>query len=212
GASSSGAGVLAREFPDADLDALTALASRCTSDAVAYPLVSAGGERFPFRAPDARPFVLGDPADEAERLHAHLLGVACVERLCFDYLDLIGAPVDGPLTLTGGGARNRYWSGLRADVLGRPVRVPEQAEGAVGMAVLAATSAGVGVRDAVAAMVRTGEEILPDPVRTARWTPVYLAFVDELARRGWLDGTVVAHARERARRNPGTQEREREDQ
>lgn len=212
GASSSGAGALAREFPDADLDALTALASRCTSDAVAYPLVSTGGERFPFRAPDARPFVLGAPADDAERFHAYLLGVACVERLCFDYLDLIGAPVDGPLTLTGGGARNRYWSGLRADVLGRTVRVPEQAEGAVGMAVLAATSAGVGVRDAAAAMVRTGEEIRPDPVRTARWVPVYLAFVEELAGRGWLDGTVAAHARDRARRAPDSQEREREDQ
>ncbi|MFI1675736.1 FGGY-family carbohydrate kinase [Streptomyces sp. NPDC020607] len=212
GASSSGAGALAREFPDADLDALTALASRCTSDAVAYPLVSTGGERFPFRAPDARPFVLGAPADDAERFHAYLLGVACVERLCFDYLDLIGAPVGGPLTLTGGGARNRYWSGLRADVLGRTVRVPEQAEGAVGMAVLAATSAGVGVRDAAAVMVRTGEEIRPDPVRTARWAPVYLTFVEELAGRCWLDGTVAAHARDRAGRAPGTQEREREDQ
>ncbi|WP_306335444.1 FGGY-family carbohydrate kinase [Streptomyces sp. KL118A] len=212
GASSSGAGALAREFPGADLDRLTDLARESATDAVAYPLVSTGGERFPFRAPDARPFVLGAPADDAERFHAYLLGVACVERLCFDYLDLIGAPVDGPLTLTGGGARNRYWSGLRADVLGRPVWVPEQAEGAVGMAVLAATSCGVGVRDAAAAMVGTGEEIFPDPARTARWTPVYLAFVDELAARGWLDGAVAAHARERARRTSGTHAREREDQ
>ncbi|MEV5981066.1 FGGY family carbohydrate kinase [Streptomyces sp. NPDC052114] len=209
GASSSGAGVLSRAFPDADLDGLTALAARSDSDAVAYPLVSTGGERFPFRAPDARPFVLGEPADDAERFHAHLLGVACVERLCFDYLDLIGAPVDGPLTLTGGGARNRYWSGLRADVLGRPVWIPEQAEGALGMAVLAATCAGVSVQDAAAAMVRIGEEIFPDPARTARWTPVYLAFVDALAARGWLDRAVADHARERARRAPGTQDHER---
>ncbi|MFF3643565.1 FGGY-family carbohydrate kinase [Streptomyces sp. NPDC002564] len=207
GASSSGAGAIAREFPGADLDDLTARASRCASDAVAYPLVSTGGERFPFRAPDARPFVLGDPADDAERFHAHLLGVACVERLCFDYLDLIGAPVDGPLTLTGGGARNRYWSGLRADVLGRPVRVPEQAEGAIGMAVLAATSAGVRVRDAAAAMVRIGEEILPDPARTARLLPVYLTFVDELAARGWLETAVADHAHRRAHPTPHTPER-----
>ncbi|MFE0172928.1 FGGY-family carbohydrate kinase [Streptomyces sp. NPDC059002] len=207
GASSSGAGVVAREFPDADLDELTVLAAESDPDAVAYPLVSTGGERFPFRAPDATPFVLGEPADEAERFHAHLLGVACVERLCFDYLDLIGAPVDGPLTLTGGGARNRYWNRLRADVLGRPVRVPEQAEGAIGMAVLAATSGGAAVRDTAAAMVRIGEEISPDPARTARWTPVYLRFVDELAARGWLDAAVAAHAHERTRRTHGTQER-----
>lgn len=203
GASSSGAGVIAREFPGADLDELTARASRSATDAVAYPLVSTAGERFPFRAPDARPFVLGDPTGEAERFHAYLLGVACVERLCFDYLDLIGAPVDGPLTLTGGGARNAYWSGLRAEVLGRPVWVPEQAEGAVGMAVLAATSSGVGVRDAAAAMVRIGREVVPDPARTDRWLPVHLAFVDALAGRGWLDTAVAEHARERARSRPG---------
>ncbi|WP_307840144.1 FGGY family carbohydrate kinase [Streptomyces sp. G44] len=214
GASSSGAGVLAREFPDADLDELTALAGESDTDAVAYPLVSTGGERFPFRAPHARPFLLGEPAGEAERFHAHLLGVACLERLCFDYLDLIGAPVDGPLTLTGGGARNRYWNRLRAEVLGRPVRVPEQAEGAIGMAVLAATSAGVDVRAAAAAMVRVGEEIVPDPARTARWMPVHLALVDALTERGWLDASVAAHAGKRARAHPtgtpGRQERTRQ--
>lgn len=207
GASSSGAGVVAREFPGADLDELTVLAAESDADAVAYPLVSTGGERFPFRAPDAEPFVLGEPADEAERFHAHLLGVACVERLCFDYLDLIGAPVDGPLTLTGGGARNRYWNRLRADVLGRPVWIPAQAEGAVGMAVLAATSCGVSVQDAAAAMVRIGEEIFPDPARTTRWAPVYLDFVDALVERGWLDAAVAAHARERAHRTRATHER-----
>ncbi|MDG4862782.1 FGGY family carbohydrate kinase [Streptomyces sp. T-3] len=200
GASSSGAGVISREFAGADLDELTVQASESDTDAVAYPLVSTGGERFPFRAQDAEPFMLGEAANEAERFHAYLLGVACVERLCFDYLDLLGAPVDGPLTLTGGGAKNRYWSRLRADVMGRPVRLPEQAEGAIGMAVLAATSSGASVQDAAAAMVRIGEEIQPDPARTERWTPVYLAFLDELVRRGWLDSAVAAHAKQRAAR------------
>ncbi|MER5889780.1 FGGY family carbohydrate kinase [Streptomyces sp. NPDC001941] len=200
GASSSGAGVVSREFPGADLDALTARAAGTDGDAVAYPLVSTGGERFPFRTPDAEPFVLGAPANEAERFHAYLLGVACLERLCFDYLDLLGAPVDGPLTLTGGGARNRYWSQLRADVLGRPVRLPEQAEGAIGMAVLAATSSGASVQETAAAMVRVGAELHPDPARTARWTPVYHAFLDELVHRGWLDRAVAAHAKQRAAR------------
>ncbi|MGW2407124.1 FGGY-family carbohydrate kinase [Streptomyces sp. NPDC001739] len=201
GASSSGAGVLTRHFPGEDLDALTTRAAALdpdAADAVAYPLVSTGGERFPFRAPDAEPFLLGRPATRAEEFHAHLLGVACLERLCFDYLDHLGAPVDGPLTLTGGGARNAYWCQLRADVLGRPVRLPEQAEGAVGMAVLAATADGTPLADAAAAMVRIDREIRPDPLRTARHLTVYLRFVDELTRRGWLGRTVAAHARRRA--------------
>lgn len=198
GASSSGAGALSRHFPGADLDALTAQAEVLDPDAVAYPLVSTGGERFPFRAPDAAPFVLGEVPTRAAEFHAYLLGVACLERLCFDYLDHLGAPVDGPLTLTGGGARNAYWCRLRADVLGRPVRLPHQAEGALGMAVLAATSSGADLQEAAAAMVRIDREIAPRPARTARYTPVYLRFIDELTRRGWLGQAVADHARRRA--------------
>ncbi|RST19208.1 carbohydrate kinase [Streptomyces sp. WAC05374] len=198
GASSSGAGAVARRFPSAGLDALTRRAAATGSTAVTYPLVGAGGERFPFRAPDATAFTLGDVRGEAEEFHALLLGVACVERLCLDYLDHLGAPVDGPLTLTGGGARNAYWSQLRADLLGRTVTLPEHAESATGMAVLAATASGATLREAAAAMVRVRQQLPPDPARTARLTPVYLDFVGELARRGWLDETVAGHARGKA--------------
>lgn len=199
GASSSGAGVLAQRFSPDELAPLTARAQGKDWDAVAYPLAAAsGGERFPFRAPDAVPFVLGETPTRAEEFHACLLGVACVERLCFDYLDHLGAPVDGPLTLSGGGTRNPYWTRLRAEVTGRTVRVPVRAESAVGMAVLAATSGGTTLREAAAAMVRTGPEIVPDPRRTARYLPAYLRFVDHLARRGWLAPAVADHARGRA--------------
>ncbi|MEV6807981.1 FGGY family carbohydrate kinase [Streptomyces sp. NPDC051132] len=202
GASGSGAGVLAARFPGArpaDLDALTVRAAATGSTAVVYPLVGSGGERFPLRAPDAVPFTLGELSGEAEEFHACLLGVALLERLCFDYLDHLGAPVTGPLTFTGGGTRNPYWSQLRADVLGRPARLPEHAESAVGMAVLAATASGATLAEAAGAMVRLRGELRPDPARTARLLPVYLGFVDALARRGWLPPAVAAHARGRAR-------------
>ncbi|UQA91694.1 FGGY-family carbohydrate kinase [Streptomyces halobius] len=198
GASSSGAGVISQYFHSENVDVLTEQAAALDPDAVAYPLVSTGGERFPFRAPEAEPFILGQLPTRAAEFHAYLLGVACLERLCFDYLDHIGAPVDGPLTFTGGGARNAYWCRLRADVLGRSVRLPDQAEGAIGMAVLAATSSGAGLREAAAAMVRIAEELHPAPDRTARYLPVYLRFIDELTRRGWLDQTVADHACRRA--------------
>lgn len=199
GASSSGAGVLARRFPGADLARLTRQAAAEDLDAVAYPLDSAGGERFPFRAPGAVPFLLGDAPTPAAEFHAYLLGTACLERLCFDYLDHLGAPTGGPLTLTGGGTRNPYWNQLRADVLGRPVRLPAQAESALGMAVLAAaTTSGSTLADAAAAMVTAAEELRPDPRRTARHLPGYLRFVDELTRRGWLERAVADHARRRA--------------
>ncbi len=50
GASSTGAGILAQQFPGRDLDALSARAAgREPAAVIAYPLVSQG-ERFPFTA------------------------------------------------------------------------------------------------------------------------------------------------------------------
>ncbi|MFC7101517.1 FGGY-family carbohydrate kinase [Nonomuraea rubra] len=144
------------------------------------------GERFPFDAPGAEGFTLGEPADDVERYAAILLGAAFVERLCFDYLDLLGAPVDGELVLTGGATRSAYWTRLRADVLERPVTLRENAEPALGMAVLAGGDP--------ARMIRTSAVV--EPSGTDLREP-YLRFVAELERRGWLDATAAAHARER---------------
>ena len=197
GASSVGAGVLASRFPDRDLAELDRLAAeREPAEVLAYPL-HARGERFPFSAPEAEGFVLGEAEDDAEHYAALLQGVAFVERLCFDHLDRLGAPLDGELSLTGGGARSRYWCQLRADVLGRPVRVPESSEGALGMAVLAA-SGERSLGEAAAGMVRVREVIDPRPDRADTFREPYLRLVGELESRGWLGSEVAEHARSRA--------------
>ncbi|MEU7740110.1 FGGY family carbohydrate kinase [Nonomuraea sp. NPDC049158] len=198
GASSTGAGVLTREFAGQDLDALSAQAAARYGPAatptsagepvVTYPLVSRG-ERFPFVAPEAEGFTLGRPADDVERYVAILRGAAFVERLCFDYLDLLGAPADGEIVLTGGATRSAYWTQLRADVLGRPVTLRENAEPALGMAVLAA-----GDKGDAAGMIRTRAVV--DPAGP-RMDETYLRFVTELEGRGWLPASAADHARER---------------
>ncbi|MFB4277159.1 FGGY-family carbohydrate kinase [Nonomuraea sp. MTCD27] len=194
GASSTGAGVLTGDLPDRDLDALsTEAAARYrlgpgrvrVPPAVTYPLVSRG-ERFPFAAPGAERFTLGEPADDVERYAAILLGAAFVERLCFDYLDLLGAPVTGEIILTGGATRSAYWTRLRADVLERPVTLRENAEPALGMAVLAGGDP--------ARMIRTRAVVEPSG---ADLREPYLRFVAELEGRGWLDTRAAEHARER---------------
>ena len=199
GASSSGAGVLTQQFPGRDLDALGRDAQEHEHDApLAYPLAGRG-ERFPFTAPQAHGFMLGEPAGEGERFAALLQGLAYVERLCLDYMSLLGAPVDGELSLTGGGSRNRYWCTLRADVLGRPVRLPEQSESAFGMAVLAAAATtGATCAETAARMCRTREVIEPRPDRDGRFAGAYLRLVGELEERGWLPPRVAEHARSRA--------------
>jgi sugar (pentulose or hexulose) kinase len=197
GASSVGAGMISRHFPDRDLEALGAQAAgREPASVVAYPL-HGRGERFPFIAPEAEGFTLGQPVDEIDQYAALLQGVAFVERLCFDYLDMLGAPVDGPFLLTGGGAKSRYWCQLRADVLGSPVTLPENAEAALGMAILAA-AAGHKVADVAGEMVRIREVIDPRPDQVGRFREPYLRLVDELARRGWVAPAVVRHAHRRA--------------
>ncbi|MFE7133647.1 FGGY-family carbohydrate kinase [Streptomyces sp. NPDC057638] len=198
GASSTGAGALVAAFPGADPAALDTLASAYEpSGAVAYPL-SVRGERFPFTAPGATGFLLGTPADAADHWAALLQGVAYVERLCLDHLDHLGAPVTGPLTVTGGAVRSAYWTRLRAEILGREIRVPAVPEPSFGMAVLAAYGAGAApsLRTAAARMVRIRETVTPRRERE-RYDAPYLTLVDALERRGWLPGPLAAHARRR---------------
>ena len=114
-------------------------------------------------------------------------------------MSLLGAPVHGEISLTGGATRSRYWCQLRADVLARPVRLPEHAESAFGMAVLAAAATtGRRCADVAAAMCHTREVIAPRPDRAGRFTEPYLRLVGELERRDWLPGDVARHARARA--------------
>jgi sugar (pentulose or hexulose) kinase len=199
GASSCGAGLISRDFAGRDLDELSRAASAHEpARMLAYPLASAG-ERFPFVAPEARGFTMGGGGSEVDRFAAVLQGVGYVERLCYDYLDLLGAPVDGDLLLTGGATRNEYWCQLRADILGRPVAVPDNSEPALGMAVLAA-SPGRDPADVAAEMVRIRVTIDPRVGSGERFSASYVALVDELEGRGWLGPALAAHARERAGR------------
>lgn len=198
GASSVGAGVLTAAFPGADPAAMDArAAAHEPSGAISYPLVSPG-ERFPFLAPEATALLLGEPAGDADLWAALLQGVAFAERLCLDYLHHLGAPLDGPLAFTGGGARSPYWNQLRADVLGRPARVPEQTEPALGMAALAAHGVtGEALPDVAERMVRIRTVVAPRPDRTALFAGPYARLVDELTTRGWLPPPVAAHAHSR---------------
>lgn len=196
GAAGVGAGVLSAEFPGRDLDALSAeAAGRLPSGVVTYPLV-ARGERFPFVAADAQRFTIGSPRDDVERYAAVLRGVALAERLCFDYLDLLRAPVEGPVRLTGGGARSAYWCQLRADTLGRPVVVPEDADPAVGMALLARAGTG-SLATAARDLARPERCFEPDFSHRAAIDDDYAVLIDELERRGWLPAELARHARGR---------------
>ncbi|MEV0395005.1 FGGY-family carbohydrate kinase [Polymorphospora rubra] len=197
GASNVGAGVLRARFPDADHEQFDDAAARHEpAGGLSYP-INGRGERFPFVDPGAEPFEIGTFAGTADRYAGVLQGVAFVERLCLSYLRMLGAPVTGPISVTGGGSRSRYWCQVRADVLGQPVRRPAQPEPAFGMAVVAA--AGEKSLAATArGMVRPGQRIDPRPDGQRRFAPAYARFVTELTRRAYLSPELSRHALEAA--------------
>lgn len=197
GASSTGAGILNQLLPGADLDALAGRAGGLRTVPLCYPLTGTG-ERFPFVAPQAYGFLGIGPliaGDAAETFSAVAHGVAFVERLCYDLLDLTGADVTGSVALTGGGARNTWWNQLRCDVLGVPVVLPTSAEPALGAAVLAASSE-FGVLDAAAALVRVSATL--EPQTGDDLADSYFALVNALAEHGWVGPALASHAHGRA--------------
>lgn len=215
GASSIGAGALSTLLPGTDLTTLTRRAAgRWTTAAalpVAYPLIGRG-ERFPFVRPDAVGFVIVDGSEREftadvelapeDRLAAVFAGVACTERLCFETLAGVGAPLTGRLTSSGGGSSSESWVRLRANTLARPIALPRSAEASLGMAILAAWGAGPdsgggngsaagsaasSLVEVARRMSRVNRVIDPDPGGIAMMAEYYDSFTGRLRAKGWLD-------------------------
>ena len=184
GASSTGAGAIASRFAGADLDALNDAALRAdASPLLVYPLTGQG-ERFPFSAPEACGFSLRRATSSLEEFLSILQGIAFVERLAFDALHRIGAPINGPLTISGGAAKSEALSQIRADVLGRELLIPRITEGAFGMAMLVAAHFST-LADVTARMVHIARTISPQK-RFEVYAGQYRDLVHELTARRWL--------------------------
>lgn len=182
GASNVGAGAIQTLLPGRDLAALTVAAAATTDIPISYPLTGRG-ERFPIVSDHAEGFWPRDPAEmtDLEVFRSIAFGVAFVERLAFDRLKDYGVPVERVITI-GGGARNEWWLGVRATVLGRPVFVPGLPEGSLGMAVLAAAAQReTALSDAVRELVRPPRPIEPVPLNEAELERTYSLFTQHAA-------------------------------
>jgi len=184
GASSTGTGALIDEFGSRHYDRDAAASKWQPSSGIAWPLRGTG-ERFPFYCPQARKFQRGTFANEEDRYSAWLQGLAFIERLAFEQLEYLGAPVYGTLTFTGGATRSMHLSQLRADVLKRAVRVLPDAEPSIGAALLAFAGDG-SLTKAVAARPQRGQIVEPRTRISNRLEESYQEFIAELHLRGWL--------------------------
>jgi xylulokinase len=188
GASNTGAEYLAREFSPADVERYSARAlDHSPTDLLLYPLCGRG-ERFPFAAPEAEGFLVGEPAGGAERFAAALEGVAFLERLSYETLADLGADIGDTIAATGGGAASDPWLQIRADTMGRRLQRPDSTESAVGAAIVAATMEDYEtLSQAARAMVRVDRTVEPRREAMARYSELYGAFLEELVARGYLD-------------------------
>jgi sugar (pentulose or hexulose) kinase len=205
GASSTGARIIARYFGGADIAALPS--DKASAAPVCFPLLDRG-ERFPFCAPEATGFLVHDggrlsldaAAATLERsrfFDAIALGLALVERLCYDALQLAGAQPPGSVRFTGGGSSNALWNQLRCDVLGTEVLVPASEGSVTGAAMLAAAELGDLAK--VSSLFTGPVTVLqPDHGRLSLLMSTYRSFVEALNGSGWVGDDLAALAVQRS--------------
>lgn len=193
GASSTGAGAIAAAFSIESLDTLNAIAlQRPPTRVVEYPLIGKG-ERYPFAAPDAEGFTVGRASSIEEKYLATLQGIAFIERLAFDALRHIGAPMNGAFTISGGATKSEALNHIRASILERPLAIPCVTEGAFGMAMLAAAQDS-SITEVTGRMVRIERTIEPER-KFEDYSMQYAILIDELNARGWLGDELATFAR-----------------
>ena len=188
GASNTGGASLTSRFDRDQLDELDREAERLgPAKAVCYPLPGTG-ERFPFAAEDAEEIWTSEPGDRVEAYRAVLEGVAFLERLGYERLGELGAPLQGPLRSAGAGTDSAVWTAIRATTLNVPIVTTVSADTAFGACVLAAAGTAHDTLEAAtdAMVATTGPEVAPVEAETDRLEDSYGRFVDALARRGWL--------------------------
>lgn len=196
GASSTGAGSIAKHFQKEDLKRLEwEAAQRGPSKTVVYPL-GGTGERFPFTAAQAVGFEIDRPRDDADFFRAILQGVAFVERLAFDYLQQLGASLSGEFSITGGAVQSALWNQVRADVLGRRLTIPAVTEPAFGMAILAASHRS-SLSETATRMIASGSAVTPVLPFAETYGEQYRRWLRALQERGWLPAELAAYSSKR---------------
>lgn len=114
-----------------------------------------------------------------EVLRALLEGVAFEMRLNMDILDRSGIQID-ELVAIGGGARNRRWTQLKADVMGKPISTAAVTEaGCLGVAMLArAADTGENITDLAKSWVRITDTVEPDASNAAFYADKFSSYLE----------------------------------
>lgn len=140
------------------------------------------GNRTPYKDPLARGTVMGLTLKHtlAHLYRAVYEGVCLGTRQILEDLETHGFELER-VVAGGGGAKSRLWTQIQADVLGRPIHLPRDAETmALGAAIWAGLGAGVfaDYRDAIGRMVHLQREVTPNPHHHAAYDGLYRHYLD----------------------------------
>ena len=185
GASNTGADWVTGEFGD-ELDSLNQAAARLIpTGLIAYPLRQEG-ERFPFMAPQARGF---EPAglSKALRYTANMEGVAYIERYAYELIEQLSGEKVNAIFTAGGASNSDAWLTIRSNVLNRPIHKMQFVSGAMGAAILAASTSWFdSVIEAVKQMVKVDKTIVPGAHLVGAYGQGYREFVSTLRNKGYI--------------------------
>jgi ribulose kinase len=135
------------------------------------------GNRTPHTDPLSRGAILGlTLAHEKHHIFRAIMeGIGFGTSAILDAFRAAGYESD-EMTVGGGATASDLWLQIHADTSGLPIRVPASADApSTGAAVLAAYGAGhfATIDEGIAAMVRPGRVIEPDPANVARYAEIY---------------------------------------
>lgn len=139
------------------------------------------GNRTPYTDPLSRGAILGlTLAHEKHHLfRATMEGIGFGTRAILDAFARAGYETV-EMTVGGGASASDLWMQIHADTSGLPIRIPASPDApSAGSAVLAAHGAGhfASIDEGIAAMVRPGRRVEPDPPAVARYEELYQQYL-----------------------------------
>ncbi|MCF3109259.1 FGGY-family carbohydrate kinase [Niabella sp. CC-SYL272] len=166
-----------------------AAASLTPTGKIAYPLIQKG-ERFPFVAPEAQGF---GPDDVSKELlyTANMEGVAFAERYAYELIQSLSEePVEAIYT-AGGGSNSDTWLQIRSDILQKPVCKMKHVSGAVGAAIVAAsTTCFNDITEATTALTQAAKWVIPRVVSRQQYSDQYDRFLKTMKAYGFINNTA----------------------
>ncbi len=150
-----------------------------------YPLFD-DGERFPFVNAQARGFLGDFGGDDRVKYTLLMEGVGYAERLSFDMLTDLGCQIKDEIFTAGGACKSDEWLQIRADILSKTLKIPEQTDAVMGSALLASLQAGYAtLKEASDRMVRIKKVVYPS-AKAGQYEEGYEKTKQELRERGYI--------------------------